>query len=118
MVGVVLEGGGAKGSYQVGALLALKKSRIKIDGVVGTSIGAINAAFVVQNNYRILKRMWTKATSEGIIGIKDDTIKKIRNFKSAGGCGIVGNSGTAENSAAFLSACLRDQNDMALLLGG
>ena len=45
MRGLVLEGGGAKGAYEAGAIKALQKKKIYFDGVSGTSIGAINAAF-------------------------------------------------------------------------
>ena len=47
MNGLVLAGGGVKGSYQIGAYLAFKSCGIKIDGVVGTSIGSFNAALIV-----------------------------------------------------------------------
>ena len=39
MRGLVLEGGGAKGAYQAGAIKALEKKGIKFDGVAGTSTG-------------------------------------------------------------------------------
>ena len=47
MKGLVLEGGGTKGAYQLGAYKALKELGVEFDGVVGTSIGALNAAFIV-----------------------------------------------------------------------
>lgn len=34
--GIVLEGGGAKGAYQVGAWAALLEAGIKIKGIAGT----------------------------------------------------------------------------------
>lgn len=40
-VGVVMNGGGAKGLYHIGVLKALEKRGIPIDYVAGTSIGAI-----------------------------------------------------------------------------
>ncbi len=46
MRGLVLEGGGAKGCYQIGAYKALVEMGITFDYVVGTSIGAINAAMI------------------------------------------------------------------------
>ena len=47
---LVLAGGGTRGSYQNGALKALKKiHETDFDIVTGTSIGALNAALVVQN---------------------------------------------------------------------
>ena len=42
----VLSGGGAYGALQVGALRALFESGIQPDMIIGTSIGAINAAFL------------------------------------------------------------------------
>ncbi|MDI9471736.1 MAG: patatin-like phospholipase family protein [Tissierellia bacterium] len=46
-IGVVLEGGGTKGAYHAGALLALQEAGIRISAITGTSIGAINgAAFI------------------------------------------------------------------------
>lgn len=42
----VLGGGGARGALQVGALRALLEADIHPDLAVGTSIGALNAAFI------------------------------------------------------------------------
>ncbi len=42
MIGLVLEGGGAKGSYHVGAYKAILDEGIEIQGVTGTSAGALN----------------------------------------------------------------------------
>jgi len=58
MIGLVLAGGGVKGSYQVGAYFALKKCGIKIDGVVGTSIGSFNAAMIVSKKENELYNFW------------------------------------------------------------
>ena len=46
MLGLALEGGGAKGSYEIGAYIALKELGFKFDAVAGTSIGSLNAAFI------------------------------------------------------------------------
>jgi NTE family protein len=43
---LVLQGGGALGAYQVGVYEALHEAGIEPDWVIGTSIGAINAALV------------------------------------------------------------------------
>src|SRR5271169_1180420 len=43
---LVLQGGGALGAYQVGVYQALDQAGIDLDWVVGTSIGAINAAII------------------------------------------------------------------------
>jgi NTE family protein len=48
-VALVLQGGGALGAYQVGVYEALHEAGIEPDWVIGTSIGAINAALIVGN---------------------------------------------------------------------
>ncbi|MGH7103583.1 MAG: patatin-like phospholipase family protein [Acetobacteraceae bacterium] len=46
---LVLQGGGALGSYQAGVYEALAYSEYAVDWVAGTSIGAINAALIAGN---------------------------------------------------------------------
>ena len=46
---LVLQGGGALGAYQVGVYEALHDAGIEPDWVIGTSIGAINAAVIAGN---------------------------------------------------------------------
>ncbi len=48
-VALVLQGGGALGAYQVGVYEALHDAGIEPDWVIGTSIGAINAALIAGN---------------------------------------------------------------------
>jgi NTE family protein len=46
---LVLQGGGALGAYQVGVYRALHEAGVEPDWIVGTSIGAINAAIIAGN---------------------------------------------------------------------
>ncbi|MQR01596.1 patatin-like phospholipase family protein [Glaciimonas soli] len=46
---LVLQGGGALGAYQAGVFQALDESDLSPDWLVGTSIGAINAAIIAGN---------------------------------------------------------------------
>ena len=46
---LVLQGGGALGAYQAGVYEALHEAGIEPDWVIGTSIGAINAALICGN---------------------------------------------------------------------
>lgn len=46
---LVLQGGGALGAYQAGVYEALSEAGIEPDWVIGTSIGAINAALIAGN---------------------------------------------------------------------
>src|SRR5262249_12024829 len=46
---LVLQGGGAIGSYQAGVYQALHEAGIEPDWIIGTSIGAINASLIAGN---------------------------------------------------------------------
>jgi NTE family protein len=65
-VALVLQGGGALGSYQAGVIEALAEARIEIDWVAGISIGAINAAIFAGNpperRLERLKSFWDTTT--------------------------------------------------------
>ncbi len=50
-VAFVFTGGGSHGAIQVGMLLALEEQGISPDLVIGTSVGAINAAFIAGRPY-------------------------------------------------------------------
>jgi NTE family protein len=66
-VALVLQGGGALGSYQAGVIEALAEAEIEIDWVAGISIGAVNAAIVAGNppEHRVerLDTFWRTVTS-------------------------------------------------------
>jgi NTE family protein len=66
-VGLVLQGGGALGSYQAGVYEALAASEYLPDWVAGISIGAINAAIIAGNapEHRVqrLRGFWQAITS-------------------------------------------------------
>ncbi|MBX9816187.1 MAG: hypothetical protein A4S12_08650 [Proteobacteria bacterium SG_bin5] len=66
-VALVLQGGGALGSYQAGVIEGLAASAIEIDWVAGISIGAVNAAIFAGNpperRVERLRAFWDKVTS-------------------------------------------------------
>ena len=66
-VGLVLQGGGALGSYQAGVYEALASSEYLPDWVAGISIGAINAAIIAGNapEHRVqrLRSFWEEITA-------------------------------------------------------
>ncbi|TIX46013.1 MAG: patatin-like phospholipase family protein, partial [Mesorhizobium sp.] len=59
---LVLQGGGALGAYQAGVYQALVEGGIEPDWVIGTSIGAINAALIAGNELTVrlarLQEFW------------------------------------------------------------
>jgi NTE family protein len=68
----VLSGGGARGALQVGALRALYEAGLKPDLLVGTSVGAINAAYLALNGFNLptLEKMatvWREAAKADLL---------------------------------------------------
>lgn len=66
-LGLVLEGGGVKGAYQVGALLAIRELGVEFDGVTGTSIGAINGALYLEGGYDKLLDVWKQIKTNTVL---------------------------------------------------
>lgn len=79
MRGLALEGGGAKGAYQAGVIKAFNKRGIKFDGVAGTSIGAINAAFYASGNFDLMYKLWSTADSKKLFGYDTKTLDALKN---------------------------------------
>jgi NTE family protein len=69
---LVLQGGGALGAYQCGVYQALQEAGVEPDWIIGTSIGAINAAIIagnrVENRLPTLQKFWRRVESSGFWG--------------------------------------------------
>lgn len=70
MYGVVLEGGGLKGAYHLGAMKAIIECGYDIGGYVGTSIGSFNAAVLAQGDFDKLYNAWYEGSS--VLGLNVD----------------------------------------------
>ena len=66
-IALLLQGGGALGSYQAGVYAALAEAELQPDWVAGISIGAINGALIAGNapERRVdqLKKFWEQITA-------------------------------------------------------
>lgn len=62
--GLVLAGGGAKGIYQIGAWKALRELEVPLQRVVGTSVGAMNGALVVLDEFDGAVDLWKNMSIE------------------------------------------------------
>lgn len=82
---VVLSGGGAKGSYQLGVWKALRELHIKYDIVTGTSIGALNGVLMCENSYFKAKRIWRRLNLEYLFNELPKSNKEIDILKLFGG---------------------------------
>lgn len=82
-IGLVLEGGGAKGAYQVGAWKALRELGYNIKGVVGTSVGALNGALIAQEAFDHACNVWQNITYSHVIDVDDELFTKLRSMNIA-----------------------------------
>lgn len=67
-LGLAFSGGGARGAYQIGAVRALIELGIfeHVAAFSGTSIGAVNAAFVASTPIDAILRLWTSISPHDI----------------------------------------------------
>lgn len=81
--GVVLEGGGAKGAYQIGVWKAFIECGVKIKVVSGVSVGALNGALMCMGNYEDAENLWSNLTYSDIMSVNDEQMDKLmsRNLK-------------------------------------
>ncbi|HZJ99929.1 MAG TPA: patatin-like phospholipase family protein, partial [Tissierellaceae bacterium] len=80
MYGLVLEGGGARGSYQAGVYKAIKEMGIEIGGVAGSSIGALNGAMIIQGDYEEFYNLWSDVSYSMLFNIEKAEVDKMRNL--------------------------------------
>ncbi|NLY70676.1 MAG: patatin-like phospholipase family protein [Clostridiales bacterium] len=66
---LVLGGGGARGSYQIGVWQALREMGMQIDIVTGASVGSINGIFIVQDEFDLSVELWQELETSQILGL-------------------------------------------------
>ena len=69
---LVLSGGGSRGAYECGAWQALRELNVRLDGVYGTSIGALNAALVAQDDFEAALDLWNNISIRQIVAVDED----------------------------------------------
>ncbi|MDO4477793.1 MAG: patatin-like phospholipase family protein [Lachnospiraceae bacterium] len=74
--GLVLEGGGARGAYQIGCWQALDQLGIKISGISGASVGSLNGALICMNDLEGAMNLWQNLTFSKVIDVDDDAMMK------------------------------------------
>ena len=65
-----LQGGGAKGAFQAGALKALYERGYRFDCAVGASVGSLNAAMVCQGKVDELYRVWEELDFSDVLPVE------------------------------------------------
>lgn len=77
-VGLVLEGGGVKGAYELGAVIALLEHGYSFHSIAGTSIGALNGAVLASQNVEKLAEYWEEIKYCPVFDFDDDTIARFK----------------------------------------
>jgi NTE family protein len=77
--GIVLEGGGAKGSYQIGVWKAFLECGVKIKAVAGVSVGALNGALICMGDFERAVDIWKNISYSRIMRVDDDQMDKLVN---------------------------------------
>ena len=77
-IGLVLDGGGAKGAYHIGVFKALKELDISkyINAISGASVGALNAClFSIYNlNSQIVENIWINEVEDKILTLNPNKV--------------------------------------------
>lgn len=68
----VLAGGGSKGAYECGAIIALNKMGIKADIVCGSSSGSLVGALYCQNELKVAVDMFSKLETDELFEVERD----------------------------------------------
>jgi len=81
---IALEGGGAKGAYEVGVWRALDEAGVRYNAVSGTSVGALNGALMVMRDLPRAIDAWSNIQISKIIDLGDmdpDDYKRLLDGK-------------------------------------
>lgn len=71
---LALEGGGAKGAYQIGAWRALKEAGITVHAVSGTSVGALNGALIAMGDLEQAESIWKNIRYSQVMDVDDEVM--------------------------------------------
>ena len=90
---VVLAGGGARGSYHVGAWQALIELGYRPDIVTGTSVGSLNGVLMALDWFDVAKGMWLSIDDRDVMDIPEkvfsvETLTFARDFATKGGISL------------------------------
>ena len=78
--GIVLEGGGAKGSYQIGAWKALKEAGLRIRGIAGVSVGSLNGALICMDDLEKAEYIWENISYSKVMDVDDDMMESVKKW--------------------------------------
>jgi len=75
--GLVFDGGGARGAYQIGAWKALVEAGVKVNAVAGTSVGALNGALVCMGDVAKAEHIWATMKFSRVMDVDDNWMERL-----------------------------------------
>lgn len=79
---IALEGGGAKGAYQIGVWQALREAGIKICAVAGTSVGALNGTMMCMDEFDMAREIWSNMRLSDVVAVEPENEAELRKLIS------------------------------------
>ena len=79
---IALEGGGAKGGYEIGVWKALKEAGVRIAAVSGTSVGALNGALMARDTYDKAVDAWSNVRMSSIVSVDETQETELKRMFS------------------------------------
>lgn len=74
---IALEGGGARGAYQIGAWRALNEAGVKYNAVSGSSVGSLNGAMMTMRNLDKARELWGDINFSKVMDVNDSVMKRL-----------------------------------------
>ena len=79
--GLVLEGGGGRGGFHIGVWQALRELNIEINGVTGTSVGALHGALFALGKYDEAVKLWSNIQTTDVLDVDDKIFNELFHGK-------------------------------------
>ncbi len=79
---IALEGGGAKGAYEIGVWKALEEMGVKYNAVAGTSVGALNGALMAMRDLPRAVEAWSDIRLDKVIDYDADDEENLKKIVS------------------------------------
>ncbi|MBR6209326.1 MAG: patatin-like phospholipase family protein [Oscillospiraceae bacterium] len=79
---LALEGGGARGAWQIGAWKALREAGIRIDAVAGSSVGSLNGAMIAMGDLDKAAALWENISYSRVMDVDDAQMSELMHSPS------------------------------------
>ncbi len=80
--GIVLEGGGAKGAYQIGVWKALREAGVRIRGIAGSSVGALNGALMCMDDLEKAEHLWKNISYSQVMDVDEIPVELLSDWRN------------------------------------